>query len=372
MNTVQFQWLVAHEPNLNNTIQELTVQSASYGPNITMQVFSDYIYQWLENWSQSSVRLTNTIFCIIFGLHPKMLFLTYSDHGSNVIKDRECLSKIDQFLYMWHCLKVDWCIVQGLPGSLPNADQYGSLPINSDQFLSIGFERNWSALIGIDRQWSVIRINDRIMIGIDRHWLRESCILHVLLLQSASKWILNNWTFYHNTSCLYDISILMPYMLKSFDMLIWFHNRQRGNSYSAQFIMQQMCVYSSPGLFLWFISCDTRSSSCNTALYWLSTQHSTKEIIVIMWTCHLKRHTMDIPHSSNSFTVSTERKYTHAAKPSTQNQGRLEEKQFAPTQWWVWGTYYFSSSPPQFWVLGFTKVYTFLWGRLYVNVHSTL
>ncbi len=29
--------------------------------------------------------------------------------------------------------------------------------------------------------------------------------------------------------------------------------------------------------------------------------HSTKEIIVIMWTCHLKWHVLDIPHSSNSF-----------------------------------------------------------------------
>ena len=29
--------------------------------------------------------------------------------------------------------------------------------------------------------------------------------------------------------------------------------------------------------------------------------HSTKEITVIMWTCHLRRHALDIPHRSNSF-----------------------------------------------------------------------
>ncbi len=35
LNAVQFQWLVAHEPNLNNTFQELTDQSNPHGPNIT-------------------------------------------------------------------------------------------------------------------------------------------------------------------------------------------------------------------------------------------------------------------------------------------------------------------------------------------------
>ncbi len=44
--------------------------------------------------------------------------------------------------------------------------------------------------------------------------------------------------------------------------------------------------------------------------------------------------------------------------------------QFDPTQWWVWRTDYFSSGPPQFWVLGSTKVYTFFWGRLYYNLLS--
>ena len=29
-----------------------------------------------------------------------------------------------------------------------------------------------------------------------------------------------------------------------------------------------------------------------------------------------------------------------------------EMEWFGPTQWWVWRTLYFSSSPPQFWVLG--------------------
>ncbi len=41
--------------------------------------------------------------------------------------------------------------------------------------------------------------------------------------------------------------------------------------------------------------------------------------------------------------------------------------QFWPTQWSVWRTSHFSSSPPQFWVLSSTKVYTFLWGRLYMR-----
>ncbi len=77
-------------------------------------------------------------------------------------------------------------------------------------------------------------------------------------------------------------------------------------------------------------------------------------------------------------TVSTERKYTLAAKPSTQNRGGATGKvgvrhnhhwvgpnwtkprfeiskwdlaQFGPTQWWVWRTPYLSSGPPQFWVL---------------------
>ncbi len=44
--------------------------------------------------------------------------------------------------------------------------------------------------------------------------------------------------------------------------------------------------------------------------------------------------------------------------------------QFGPTPWWVWRTSYFSSSPPQFWVLGSTKVYTFFWGRLYSGTSS--
>ena len=44
--------IVIRSPDpLNNTIQELTAQSTPHGPNITSKflVFSDYIYQWLEN-----------------------------------------------------------------------------------------------------------------------------------------------------------------------------------------------------------------------------------------------------------------------------------------------------------------------------------
>ncbi len=56
-------------------------------------------------------------------------------------------------------------------------------------------------------------------------------------------------------------------------------------------------------------------------------------------------------------TVSTKRKYTLAAKPSTQNRGGLKEKYtvlivhgcrgllLGPTQWLVWRTPYFSSEP---------------------------
>ncbi len=36
-------------------------------------------------------------------------------------------------------------------------------------------------------------------------------------------------------------------------------------------------------------------------LYVMEEVHSTKEIIVMMWTCHLKWHALDIPHRSNSF-----------------------------------------------------------------------
>ncbi len=46
--------------------------------------------------------------------------------------------------------------------------------------------------------------------------------------------------------------------------------------------------------------------------------------------------------------------------------------QFRPTQWWVWCTPYFPSGPPQFWVLGSTKVYNFYWWRLYMPKYSYL
>ncbi len=46
----------------------------------------------------------------------------------------------------------------GLPRSMPNVDQFRSMPINSSQCRLIGNDRHWEALIGIG------------------HWLGESCI----------------------------------------------------------------------------------------------------------------------------------------------------------------------------------------------------
>ena len=39
--------------------------------------------------------------------------------------------------------------------------------------------------------------------------------------------------------------------------------------------------------------------------------------------------------------------------------------QFGPTQWWVWRTPYFSSSPLDFEYLALSQVYTFFQWRLY-------
>ncbi len=50
LNTVQFQWLVAHEPNLNNTFLGADLPIKSSWTQYNQQVFSDYIYEWLENW----------------------------------------------------------------------------------------------------------------------------------------------------------------------------------------------------------------------------------------------------------------------------------------------------------------------------------
>ncbi len=40
--------------------------------------------------------------------------------------------------------------------------------------------------------------------------------------------------------------------------------------------------------------------------------------------------------------------------------------------WWVWHNPYFSSGPPQFWVLSSAKVYTFFLGRLYMQFGEKL
>ena len=48
-------------------------------------------------------------------------------------------------------------------------------------------------------------------------------------------------------------------------------------------------------------------------------------------------------------------------------RGKVGGAPHPPLSWSkLWHTFYFSSSPPQFWVLGLTKVNTFFWGRLYI------
>ena len=66
------------------------------------------------------------------------------------------------------------------------------------------------------------------------------------------------------------------------------------------------------------------------------------------------------------YSLNQKKVYTFV-KLSTQNRGGPDEKykgmhHFAIflTQWWVWRTPYFSSSPPRFWVFGFAASVYFL------------